>query len=386
MKNDFMIMAMKIIGSIAIGLGFSFVVHKFILLNQEVNAYGFPLVVLYVIFLLIPALCVTIAVSVVKVVSNNPGSRIALVSLWIPAVLVIVYDITQPYFKDRQIQQFAKEKVNKVTERHVNLSGRNIWLNPYEYRQIGVSHIKPLGDSEVYIDGVDETPSLDPIFVNRYSSDHRLLPKATVNFRYGSSDSANDEPLKAWPIKAPSYEKFASLLKNPYWDEFYFSKFPVSYNYYYYSDRIEVDASFDPYYATRFPQISWEKIHIINFGKIDVSRVSINGWSMDGKVLPGSDCHVQGLVKFPNTLLGPLYIRWQDAKNGEWQTETIDSIPNKPDAYPDGSIDQSEPVAYLDQELVLTINPTGQRPQLSYEKTKDEEAVIASCPAPSGAH
>ncbi len=51
-----------------------------------------------------------------------------------------------------------------------------------------------------------------------------------------------------------------------------------------------------------------------------------------------------------------------------------------------GSIDQSEPVAYLDQELVLTINPTGQRPQLSYEKTKDEEAVIASCPAPSGAH
>jgi len=297
---------------------------KMLLSDSQSGAYGVALIFIVVTTaVLAPLLLGNLVLSIRYLHRNAPGRTFAW--MWLPPLAVLVALCVVDGVK-RSIEA-AHPNIREV---HVNLTGRNLWLDPE-----GAANST---------DRAEEMPGNTPEkFVQstrHYSNQYEKADKMTAYKVARLADSFHEmrvfygQPEDTSPTIVPvnqptAFPEVKSFIK---YSEGRGEESVIEYLYYHYPDHVDVVPAFSMYYGQPDTGVPLVEFHIANLGMRPIVRMEIDGQAIelgDEAFTPesakDSACRNRNFAAYAvNHLNAPLKVRWQLAQaNPAWHEANV---------------------------------------------------------------
>jgi len=338
--------------------------------NADWGIYG---IILEAVAILVPLLLANIVLSIVYARRN--ASRRTFTWMWAPLLLVLV---AQMVFDGVQLQkERAIESAHpNIQEVHINLSGRNLWLDP----------------TTNSTDGAAGMPGNDPakfiVFTRYYGKNEDRMAAYKVARLAESFHEMRvfyGQPLNTPPTTVPVNRPVAFPDVKTFIDHLTFNGGEASiikYWYYHYQDHIDVvpaislaesqamESQSMDLWGTEVPLVEF---HIANLGTLPIARLEIDGQAIAlgyeafRPESENSDCSRRNFEAYAvNNLGAPLKVRWQLAQvNPSWHEANVFVPEFSPGKTPITRIRATSVDLYFQEDgsVVAERSQTGELPQ-----------------------
>ena len=361
--------------------------------SQTSNAVGLIFVLLVLAVVALIFLIAVIALTIINI--KQKTTFWPYVCLWAPAFLVLIGLGMLQHFKEFKQESFEQNHPN-ISELHVNLSSKYLWLatNGYDAQPIGRDQF--LENTRYASDGLEN--------MAEYAGSRLASSFKNMSLYASDTEALEAKTVLTLPVIQPSqYPDVASFFKLVEADSLVSYK-PTEaglwvYQYYYYDDHIDAVPAINlsgsasmALWGSNLPVVA---IHIVNLQAKSLARVEVDGATLalgNSPLPPENDpnaCNHRNYTSYIiNQFNAPIKVRWQFAEaNPQWY-EAVVTLPklNSPKAKPDWSKREDNVFLYFQKNAAVAAQwqqvVTFKDDKLGIRTTAIEPALIE--PAPCG--
>lgn len=297
--------------------------------------------------------------------------------MWLPIFsLYFVALIADAIYSQHKQNEAAKHP--SIQEVHINLSGRDLWLDPDVASSARLAADKPEEFLPLtrYAGGSD---SLSAYRVARLAPDFNSL-------RVFTGPPLTDNALTLPVQPSPHFPDTAAILPLLHYDAS--ESGIIRYAYYHYRDHVEVAATLLLAGSSRMDlqgsALPVLDVHLVNLGRLPLARLEIDGETMDigeHAVMPekAGDCDYSQRNRSATTLLGGkprLQLRWQLAQADPAWHEASVTVPAFAGARPPGQQWENAVELYFQEDGSVVAEPS----QLYHQGDEVSLRLLASPP------